>query len=336
MTMGIHQLNDERRYHEEMVDPSSEFLGLHPAVEEIKRLARKVARTTSTVLITGESGTGKELVAREIHRCSPRRTYPFLNVNCSALPDTLLESELFGHVRGAFTGADSSKLGLFEAANGGTLFLDEVVDTSQSSQAKLLGVLENQEIRRVGGTSYRRVDVRIIAACNRPLEDEVERGRFRQDLFFRLNTVTIALPPLRDRAEDIPLLVDHFIEKYSSLRDEKVTKIEPDAMSALLKYRWPGNIRELEHVVERALVLGDGPDLRLKDLSPEVQVVRVGKNRGASENAAYGLSKLEVVEREHVLRVLKETGGNKRRAASILGIDRSTLYRMLERYAQKV
>ena len=237
----------------------SEILGRHPAMVEIKRLVLKVARTPSTVLLSGESGTGKELVAREIHRMSPRRESPFLIVNCSALPETLLESELFGHEKGAFTGADSTKPGLFEVADGGTLFLDEVADTSPASQAKLLGVLQNQEIRRVGGTRHMRVDVRIITACNRSLEEEVRRGAFRQDLYFRLNTVTLDLPPLRRRTEDVPMMVSHFLRKYGSLRETKVTEADPEVMSALIAYSWPGNVRELEHVIERALVSAMAP-----------------------------------------------------------------------------
>ncbi len=314
----------------------SEILGRHPAMVEIKRLVRKVARTPSTVLLSGESGTGKELVAREIHRMSPRRDLPFLIVNCSALPESLLESELFGHERGAFTGADSTKPGLFEAADGGTLFLDEVADTSPASQAKLLGVLQNQEIRRVGGTRHMRVDVRIITACNRNLEEEVRRGAFRQDLYFRLNTVTLELPPLRRRTEDVPMMVSHFLRKYESLRETKVAEADPEVMSALIPYSWPGNVRELEHVIERALVLGDDPVVRIQDLPEEIRSAgkahRGGPHGLERPGGLRDLSNLEEVERAHVLLVLRETGGNKRLAASILGIDRSTLYRRLERY----
>ena len=314
----------------------SEILGRHPAMVEIKRLVLKVARTPSTVLLSGESGTGKELVAREIHRMSPRRESPFLIVNCSALPETLLESELFGHEKGAFTGADSTKPGLFEVADGGTLFLDEVADTSPASQAKLLGVLQNQEIRRVGGTRHMRVDVRIITACNRSLEEEVRRGAFRQDLYFRLNTVTLDLPPLRRRTEDVPMMVSHFLRKYGSLRETKVTEADPEVMSALIAYSWPGNVRELEHVIERALVLGDGPVVRIQDLPEEIRLAGKARRGGPHGLERPGglrdLSNLEEVERAHVLLVLRETGGNKRLAASILGIDRSTLYRRLERY----
>ena len=314
----------------------SEILGRHPAMVEIKRLVRKVARTPSTVLLSGESGTGKELVAREIHRMSPRRDLPFLIVNCSALPESLLESELFGHERGAFTGADSTKPGLFEAADGGTLFLDEVADTSPASQAKLLGVLQNQEIRRVGGTRHMRVDVRIITACNRNLEEEVRRGAFRQDLYFRLNTVTLELPPLRRRTEDVPMMVSHFLRKYESLRETKVAESDPEVMSALIPYSWPGNVRELEHVIERALVLGDDPVVRIQDLPEEIRSAgkahRGGPHGLERPGGLRDLSNLEEVERAHVLLVLRETGGNKRLAASILGIDRSTLYRRLERY----
>jgi len=312
-------------------DPS-EILGRHPAMVEIRRLVRKVARTPSTVLLSGESGTGKELVAREIHRMSPRRESPFLIVDCSALPETLQESELFGHEKGAFTGAESAKPGLFEVADGGTLFLDEVADTSPASQAKLLGVLQNQEIRRVGGTRHLRVDVRIITACNRNLEEEVRRGAFRQDLYFRLNTVTLELPPLRGRAEDVPIMVNHFLRKYESLRETKVT----EAVSAMIAYSWPGNVRELEHVIERALVLGDGSALGIQELPEEVRLagkVRRGDPGGLKRpGGLQDLSNLEEVERAYVLRVLRETGGNKRLAASILGIDRSTLYRRLEHY----
>jgi transcriptional regulator with PAS, ATPase and Fis domain len=285
--------------------------------------------------LQGESGTGKELIARAIHTNGPRRDKPFIPVNCGALPDTLLESEMFGYEKGAFTGAVGTKMGLFESANEGTLFLDEIGELGQALQVKLLRVMQDQEVRRVGSTTSTRVDVRIIAATNRDLEQLVTEGKFRHDLFYRLKVVPITLPSLTERREDIPMLVHHFLQKCAASTEHAVRGVLPETMALLTDYRWPGNVRELENAIERAVSLSHGPLLMPEDL-PEV--VR----RGASTETEVrhplpnphdeASLTLEEVEKRHLIRVLKETSGNKVRAAKILGIDRRTLYRMAERF----
>jgi two-component system response regulator AtoC len=305
----------------------SPLIGSSPAMLEVYTLVARVSPGKSTVLLEGESGTGKELVARAIHTNSPRRDRPFMPVNCAALTETLLESELFGHEKGAFTGAVAAKRGLFEAADQGTLFLDEIGDIGQALQVKLLRVIQEQEVRHVGGTASIKVDVRIVAATNRDLARMVKEGKFREDLFYRLNVVRIVLPPLRERREDIPMLAHHFLQKFSSANGQPVRGFVPETMALLERYHWPGNVRELENVVERTVSLAPGPLIMPDDLPEAVRKAETGP-AGGNES----LLSLDEVEKRHLNRVLRETDGNKVRAAKILGIDRRTLYRMAERF----
>ncbi len=310
------------------------LVGSSPAMLEVYKLVARVAEGKSTVLLQGESGTGKELIARAIHTNSLRRDKPFVPVNCGALPDQLLESEMFGYEKGAFTGAQGTKAGLFESANDGTLFLDEIGELGQSLQVKLLRVMQEQEVRRVGSTSSIKVDVRIIAATNRELEQLVKEGKFRDDLFYRLNVVRISLPSLTDRQDDIPMLVHHFLQKCGAGVARVVRGIHPDTMALLQQYRWPGNVRELENAIERAMSLSHGPLLMPEDLPEAIsQSVDVSAPK-AEPFGARGEAwlSLEEVEKRHLARVLRETRGNKVKAAKILGIDRRTLYRMAERF----
>ena len=280
------------------------------------------------MLIVGETGTGKELIARAIHAGSPRADQPFVPVDCASLPEPLVESELFGHERGAFTGAVTTRRGLFEAATGGTIFLDEVGDLALPLQAKLLRALQEREIRRVGGTEWIPVDARLIAATHRDLRARVASGDFRDDLYYRLNVVTVHLPPLRERLDDVVLLAGHFVEKFAAARGQPVLALSPGTVERLRAHPWPGNVRELENVLERAVTLATGPVLRPEDLALE----------GASPPTdgpalpARGMS-LEAVKRWYVHRTLEEAGGNKQRAAEMLGVDRRTLYRLLAREA---
>ena len=308
-----------------------EIVGRSPAMLEVYKLVARVAVSMSTVLVVGESGTGKELVARAISSHSSRASGPFVAVNCTALTESLLESELFGHTKGAFTGAEKNKRGLFEEAQGGTLFLDEIGDINPKMQAQLLRVLQEGEIRRVGGSEPIRVDVRVVAATNRDLEEEVQRGRFREDLYFRINVVTIRLPPLRERPEDIPLLVDHFLSKYAQREGRAEVGVADEAMELLRRYSWPGNVRELENVVERALALSKSGIILPSDLPAEVRGddSRTGLLGGPS--LISDRPTLAELEQRYVNLILQQEGGNKKRAAEILGIDRRTLYRTLER-----
>jgi two-component system response regulator AtoC len=306
-------------------DDAGIVVGRSPAMVEVYRTLARVAGSRSTVLIEGESGTGKELIAAALHRHSGRPTDRFVAVDCGSLSDTLLESELFGYVRGAFTGAVGEKKGLFEEANSGTIFLDEIGDIGATMQAKLMRVLQEYEIKRVGGQEWIKVDVRVIAATNRNLEQLVQTGTFREDLFYRLKVVTILLPPLRDRREDIPLLAEHFLRRYAERNDKRISHLTGEAMSLLTDYAWPGNIRELEHCIERAVALASGHVLGPDDLAPEL--------RSSLEATLHrGSPTLEEVKRRYLAHVLAETGGNISRAASILGVDRRSLYRMLRRY----
>jgi DNA-binding NtrC family response regulator len=301
-------------------------------MREIFALIKKVAHGRSSVLITGESGTGKEVVARTIHYHGARAEKPFIPINCTAIPEGLLESELFGHVRGAFTGAHTSKRGLFEKASGGSLFLDEIGDMGLALQGKLLRVLQDREIRPVGGTQSVRVDVRIITATNKDLERQMAAGTFREDLYYRLNVIPIQIPPLRERPEDIPPLVEAFMRRHSEGRRRTVS---PAALKALRARQWKGNARELENVIERALALSDAAELGVDDLP-----FYGDEERSASEPAGALLRSAEgrhlslrEVEDLYIGQILEHTGGNKVQAAKILGIDRKTLYRRAERRA---
>lgn len=329
-------IRENARYRDELKgrEDWSPLVGSSPAMLEVYKLVARVSEGRSTVLLQGESGTGKELIARAIHANSPRREKPFIPVNCGALPDTLLESEMFGYEKGAFTGAVGTKAGLFEAANGGTLFLDEIGDLSPALQVKLLRVMQDQEVRRVGGTTSLKVDVRIIAATNRDLEQFVKEGKFRDDLYYRLNVVRITLPTLAERKEDIPMLAHHFLQKYAGGSARAVRGFLPDTMALLKQYRWPGNVRELENAIERAVSLSHGPLLTPDDLPAALRQSgpQAGDKTEVSDQHDEVCLTLEEVEKRHLIRVLKETKGNKVRAAKILGIDRRTLYRMAERF----
>jgi len=301
----------------------TELIGQSEAMRRVREQIETVAPVDTTVLIEGESGTGKELVARAIHRLSPRRYNPMVVVHCGALTETLIESELFGHEKGAFTGAQYRKKGKFEAAMGGTIFLDEIADISLKTQTDLLRVLQEREIVRVGGTQPIKVDFRVIAATNRNLAELVKEGRFRSDLYYRLNVFTIHLPPLRERHGDIPLLAQYFLEKFSRQMNRKFTGFERAAMEALVSHNWPGNVRELENIIERAVVVGREPLIRAGDLA----IVRPAETPDDLT--------LEAVERKHILRVLEDFGWNQTQAAKALGIDRVTLYHKIRRYGLK-
>jgi DNA-binding NtrC family response regulator len=302
------------------------IVGSHGTMHDVFRIVHKVAASSSTVFIYGESGTGKELVARALHHQSERRHRPFYAVNVAALPESILEAELFGYEKGAFTGAEARKVGLFEQASGSTLFLDEVGDLKRDLQVKLLRTLQEREILRVGGTERVRVDVRIVAATNQDLEREVREGRFREDLYYRLNVIPIVLPSLRERRTDVPLLVEHFVAKY---RGERRRSVSPEALEILSAYDWPGNVRELESVIERALLLGEQDVILPEDLPAAVRA-RASAPAGAMdlEIPDEGID-LEAVERSLLLRALEKAGGNVSRAARLLGLSRRTLqYRM--------
>jgi DNA-binding NtrC family response regulator len=307
--------------------PSTPLIFSSESFRRVHEMAMLVAQSESNVVILGESGTGKELVASLIHNNSPRSKERFLTINCAALSDTLLESQLFGHVRGAFTGAVNAQKGLLDAANHGTLFLDEVGDMSPAIQAKLLRVLQEGDFIPVGDTKAKSVDIRFVAATNKDLEEEVRQKRFREDLYFRLNVISLHLPPLRERGEDIELLARHFLTKYAARMKREITDFTREAMQLLTSYNWPGNIRELENAIERAAILTRGHTITAETLpvwrNPQPAEAKTGVNR---------LVSLETVEREHILHVLKACGNNKSRAAKILEIARRTLDRKIEEY----
>ncbi len=297
-----------------------EMIGQSAAMQEVFRLIERAGRTEKAIVIQGESGTGKELVARALHAASPRAIQPLVVINCAALPETLLESELFGHEKGAFTGAVAAKPGLFEVADGGTLFIDEIGEMPGSLQAKLLRVLEDGSMRRVGSLKERRVNVRLLAATNRTLAQEVRAGRFREDLYYRINVLSFELPPLRRRSGDIPLLVQRFLGSE--------WQIEPEAMRALEQYAWPGNVRQLMNVLERAKILANPPTISLVDLPEELVRAELTAGTGAGEAG----DDLAAIEKAHVVEILHREKGNKARAARALGINRRSLYRLLEKY----
>jgi two-component system response regulator HydG len=304
-------------------------IGVSKSWLEVLRLVETVAPTDSTVLIQGESGTGKEVIARYIHELSTRTEGPFLSINCGALPESLLESELFGHVKGSFTGAVRDKIGLFGASSKGTFFLDEIGETTPSTQVKLLRALQHREVIPVGATEAVQVDTRVVAATNRDLDEEIRAGGFRSDLYYRLNVISLHLPPLRQRRDDIPVLAEHFLHRIAGQRNEEPKQLTPDAVMALAEYAWPGNVRELENALERAVIL-----------TPEREVTAASLPERVTERRAEPLVSsrtppnptLEAVERAYIMWVLQSESGNKSRAAEVLGIDPSTLYRKLSRY----
>ncbi len=330
-------LEEENKRLRRAVDQTSSFgdlIGASPAMRDIFALIKKIAHSRASVLVTGESGTGKEVVARTIHYHGSRSGNPFIPINCTAIPEGLLESELFGHVRGAFTGAHTTKQGLFEKARGGTLFLDEIGDMGLGLQSKLLRVLQDREIRPVGSTQSMKIDVRIITATNKDLQREMEEKRFREDLYYRLNVIPVHIPPLRERPEDIPALVDAFVKRHS---DRPRQHVSQEALERLIKYPWKGNARELENVIERALALSAADQIDVDDLPMADFEDSGGRNaadgfpRGTAQR---GLS-LREVEDLYIEEVMRLTGGNKVQAARILGIDRKTLYRRAERSVRR-
>lgn len=306
------------------------IIGASPKMQEVYNLVSQVAESDISVLILGETGTGKELIARAIHYNSPRRNSPFVILNCAAIPDELLESELFGHVKGAFTGAIRDKAGKFEAADTGTIFLDEIGELKGGLQAKLLRVLQDQEFDKVGGTKPIKVDTRIVSATNKDLEAEAREGQFREDLYYRLNVVSIKLPPLRERREDVPLLTNHFLKKHSPKKTPK--KLAPETLDLLMKYDWPGNVRELENVIERAIVLGKDKEILPGDLPQKIQNLEKHRKVVVLDVPDTGVA-LDEVEKELILTALKRTGGNQTRAARFLGISRSALLYRMEKHS---
>ena len=310
-------------------DPLGAIVGDNPRIKEIKEIITRIADEDFPVLLEGETGTGKELVARAIHALSSRAKQPFIAVNCGAIPESLMESEFFGHKRGAFTGAIADYEGLFRAADGGTLFLDEISEMPSHIQVKLLRVLENNEVRGIGETRTRKVDVRVIAATNRKVNEALRDGVLRLDLYYRISYVHIVLPPLRERKEDIPLLVEHFILKFNKIYRKKVKGITNKALEALQYYHWPGNVRELENVIGRAFALGKGDIITVDDLPMDIWD---GKEAVNPE----GIISVEEAEKNLIKKALSETGGNKTRAARLLGIGRKTLYMKIKKYGIKI
>ena len=339
LATNLTQARKENLNLREMLQMNSEIIGNSPAIQMVHHLIARAAEGKTALLIRGESGTGKELIARAVHLASPRKTKPFVCLNCAAVSETLLESELYGHEKGAFTGATERKLGKFEAADMGTLFLDEIGEMTPSLQAKMLRVLENSAFERVGGNVTINVDVRIITATNRDLEKEVAAGRFRHDLFFRLRVLEIIVPPLRKRPTDIAILAKYFLERFCKETGRKYTGFDPGAMDTLMRYRWPGNVRELKNIIERAVVLGSEPmvltqDLLLSQLSTtgESQVITPERQEQPQQRDLFIPLTLDDVERNHIIRTLQHTEWNKSLASKQLGIERTTLDRKIKRY----
>ena len=312
----------------------SHLIGEHPLIQKITQLVRKVATTDATILIMGESGTGKELIARAVHALSPRVDRPFIPVNCGAIPAELLESEMFGHERGAFTGAIGQRAGMFQLANGGTIFLDEVGEMSATLQVKLLRVLQDREIRPVGADRVFKVDVRVLAASNKDLAAEVEEGNFREDLFYRLQVIPIVMPPLRERRSDIPLLTSHFLEKHNRKRSGRPARIAEEAMVHLWEYDWPGNVRELENLLERLVILSEDGLIGVEHLPPSMRSFISEKKIPRPTLGEEGLdlnTAVEEFENRLIEEALRRTKGNKQAAARLLGLKRTTLVAKLRR-----
>jgi len=329
--LDMHKVRSENLFLKKQLkkkDDFKEIIGKSEEIQSVFNLVNKVADTDSTILVCGESGTGKELIAKAIHYRSSRANNPFVSINCGALPENLLESELFGHVKGSFTGAIRDKEGMFKVASSGTFFLDEVGETSLAIQVKLLRVLQEREIIPVGGTAPIKVDVRLVAATNADLEKAVKEERFRADLYYRLNVIPILIPPLRDRRDDIVLLVDHFL-RLASERSGKRRAMSREAMELLSNYDWPGNVRELENILERACILQDGDEIQVEDLPEKVRHHSHERRKVVMQETQMTLDELE---KEYLISVLEETGWQKKKASSILGINASTLYRKIQRY----
>ena len=306
------------------------IIGKGAGMQRVFDVINRIANTRTNILVVGESGTGKELVSRAIHYAGPRKDAPFVAINCGALPETLLESELFGHERGAYTGAVTRERGLLVSADTGTMFLDEIADMPLSMQTKFLRVLEDWEVRPVGGSAVRKIDVRVISASKTDLSKAVEHGTFREDLYYRLNVVTLELPPLRDRPEDIPLLIGHLLRRAAAEHHRETPHVSREAMDALLRFPWPGNVRELEHAIERAIILAEATDIGLRDLPPHI-ATHAGKTLDGA--AGYPVSTtLKDVERQHIRRVLEHAEWKRSLAADSLGINRRTLYRKIQEY----
>jgi DNA-binding NtrC family response regulator len=306
------------------------LFGASASMRRVLATIERVAESAASVIITGESGTGKELVSRTIHQMSARRTGPYVGVNCAAIPESLMESELFGHERGSFTGAERRREGCFEAANGGTLLLDEITEMKPELQAKLLRVLEERRVRRVGGSNEITLDVRVLAASNRDVMQAVKDGKLREDLYYRLNVFTIQLPPLRERLEDLPVLVNQFVQQYAAINKRDVVGIDDECLAALRSYPWPGNVRQLRNVIERSLIVCRGRIIGKGDLPDEFQSTKITEN--GCVKVILGAS-LDDMEKEFILKTIEFAGGNKTRAAQILGVSAKTLYNKLERYS---
>ena len=334
-SLRFRQLEEENLLHRERLGTRFDFssiIGKSPRMKELFETLSMVAPTDATILLLGKSGTGKEIVANAIHQNSQRMEMPYVKVSCAALPETLLESELFGHEKGAFTGAMSKKKGRFELADNGTIFLDEIGEMSLLTQTKILRVLQEMEFESVGGTKTIQVDVRIITATNKDLDEEIRKGRFREDLYYRLNVVPITIPPLRERKEDIPILAEHFLRIYREKNRRTITGFEPRVMDAFIRYPWPGNVRELENIVERTVIMCRGDMISIHDLPPTI----MGSQQQEGESEFISGPKLKDVEREAIVRTLRHTGGNRTRTAIVLGITRKTLQNKIKGYGIKI
>jgi len=332
-TLRIHQLEEENIYLKERLNDRFDFssiIGQSPAMNDLFETMALVAPSEATALIVGESGTGKELIANAIHQNSPRKDRPLITVNCAALPETLLESELFGHEKGAFTGAIARKFGRFQLAHESSIFLDEIAEMAPATQAKILRVLQEREFEPLGSTQTIKIDTRVIAATNKNLEDEIAAGRFREDLYYRLNVVTLDVPPMRERREDIPYLADFFLKQYADKNRRLIQGFAPRATDLLMRYNWPGNVRELENVIERAVIMSRGEVITPLEFPNDLQELDQ-ELKNSQINLAPGRS-LKEVEKEMILRTLEETGGNRTHAARILGITRRTLQLRLKDY----
>jgi two-component system response regulator AtoC len=324
--IGLREENRRLRQAVDGQDILKGFIGTSHAMQEIFAMIKKVAIVNCNILLQGESGTGKELVARSIHRLSPRKNRPFISLNCGGFTEELICNELFGHEKGAFTGASVTKIGLIESADGGTLFLDEIGEMPPSMQVKVLHVIQEKQILRVGGTTPVNLDIRLIAASNKDIKKATAEGSFREDLFYRLNVVTLRLPRLCERKDDIPMLVSHFIEKYSRPFDKKIKRISSDALEILMHYNYPGNIRELENIIQRSVALAESEVIRFDDLPQDLQKLEFNTFEGE------GLQALEEVEKHHIAKVLDKTGYNKNLSSKILNLPRTTLWRKMKKY----